>query len=65
MKDTPLPLGYFESKYKLSRTTIWRFRKAGLTAICVGAKCFIREGDFIAFLKKKNSAVPLQEEAYD
>ena len=37
-KDTPLPLDYFERKYHISRTTLWRYRKAGLPALGVGAK---------------------------
>lgn len=52
--DTPLPLDYFEHKYNLSRTTLWRYRRAGLPAVGVGAKCFIRESDFVAFLQKMN-----------
>lgn len=63
-RDTPLPLSYFESKYQLSRVTLWRYRKAGLPAAGVGAKCFIRESDFVAFLERMNgqtvSATPLK-----
>lgn len=63
-RDTPLPLSYFESKYQLSRVTLWRYRKAGLPAVGVGAKTFIRESDFVAFLEKMNgqtiSAAPLR-----
>ena len=53
-KDTPLPILYFEKRYNLSRTTLWRYRKAGLRAIGVGAKTFIRESDFVAFLEQMN-----------
>ena len=53
-RDTPLPLTYYEKKYSLSRTTLWRYRKAGLSAIGVGAKTFIRESDFVAFLERMN-----------
>lgn len=53
-KDCPLPLSYFEGKYKTSRVTLWRYRKAGLPAIGVGAKTFIRESDFVAFLERMN-----------
>lgn len=63
-RDTPLPLSYFESKYRLSRVTLWRYRKAGLHAIGVGAKTFIRESAFVAFLEKMNgqtvNATPLK-----
>jgi hypothetical protein len=52
--DTPLPLEFFERKYNVSRTTLWRYRKAGLECIAVGAKCFVRESDFVAFLEKMN-----------
>ena len=62
--DTPMPLGYFERKYGTSRTTLWRYRRAGLTGIGVGAKTFIRESDFVAFLERMNgqtiSAVSLK-----
>jgi hypothetical protein len=51
-KDCPLPLDYFERKYGLSRTTLWRYRRAGLPAVGVGAKCFVRESDFVTFLAK-------------
>jgi hypothetical protein len=53
-KDTPLPLSYFEKKYDLSRLTLWRYRRAGLPAVGVGAKIFIRESDFVAFLHRMN-----------
>jgi hypothetical protein len=53
-RDVPLPLDYFERKYNVSRTTLWRYRKAGLPAVGVGAKCFVRESDFVAFLQKMN-----------
>jgi len=52
--DTPLPLTYYEKKYNLSRTTLWRYRNAGLPAIGVGAKTFIRESEFVAFLERMN-----------
>lgn len=63
-RDTPLPLSYFERKYQLSRVTLWRYRRAGLPAVGVGAKTFIRESEFVAFLEKMNgqtvSATPLK-----
>ena len=54
LNDTPLPLPFYEKKYQVSRTSLWRYRRAGLPAIGVGAKTFIRESDFIAFLEKMN-----------
>ena len=50
--NTPLPLEYFERKYGLSRTTLWRYRRAGMPALGVGAKAFVRESDFVAFLER-------------
>ena len=62
-KDTPLPLDFYERKYQVSRTTLWRYRKAGLPAIGVGSKCFIKESDFCCFLERMNgkkvNAAPL------
>jgi len=65
-RDCPLPLDFYEHKYGVSRTTLWRYRKAGLPAVGVGAKCFVRESDFVAFLERMNgqtvSAMPLKAE---
>ena len=64
-RDTPLPLSYFEKKYGISRVTLWRYRRAGLPALGVGAKTFIREADFVGFLERMNgrtvSAAPNPE----
>lgn len=66
-RDVPLPLDYFERKYQLSRTTLWRYRRAGLHALGVGSKWFIKESDFCAFLERMNgqtiSAAPNKEAA--
>ena len=63
-RDTPLPLDFYEHKYATSRITIWRYRHAGLPAIIVGNKVFIKESDFVAFLQRMNgqtvSAAPLK-----
>lgn len=65
-RNVPLPLAYFEKKYGLSRVTLWRYRRSGLPAIGVGAKTFVRESDFVAFLEKMNgqtvSSVPVKKE---
>lgn len=53
-KDTPLPLTFYEAKYNVSRVTLWRYRRAGLPAIGVGDKVFIRESEFVRFLEKMN-----------
>jgi hypothetical protein len=53
-KDTPLPLTFYEHKYGVSRVTLWRYRRAGLPAIGVGDKLFVRESDFVAFLERMN-----------
>jgi hypothetical protein len=68
-RDTPLPLGYYERKYAISRTTLWRYRRAGLPAVGVGAKTFIRESDFVSFLERMNgqtvNAAPLKSGTKD
>ena len=51
-RDTPLPVSYFARKYNLSRVTLWRYRVAGLPAITVGAKTFIRESELWPSSKK-------------
>jgi hypothetical protein len=51
-KDTPMPSSYFFRKYCISRVQFWRYRRAGLKAIAVGAKIFVRESDFVAFLER-------------
>lgn len=62
-KDTPMPMNYFLKKYNLSRTTFWRYRRAGLPALGVGAKTFVRESDFVAFLERKQPDVPIDSQA--
>ena len=52
--DSPLPQDYFVRKFGTSRVTVWRYRRAGLPAIVVGSKIFIRESDFVSFLEKMN-----------
>lgn len=63
-RDTPLPASYFEKKYHLSRTTLWRYRRAGLRAVSVGSKLFVKESDFVAFVQRMDgstaSAAPLK-----
>jgi len=65
--QTPMPQDYFERKYRASRVTLWRYRRAGLPAIIVGRKVFIRENDFVSFLDKMHgrtaSAAPNKEAA--
>jgi len=59
-RDTPMPISFFENKYCISRITLWRYRRAGLPSIRVGAKLFVRESDFVAFLEKMNgTSVPV------
>jgi hypothetical protein len=50
--ETPLPQRFFEHKYQVSKVTMWRYRRAGLPAIVVGSKIFIKESDFVAFLER-------------
>jgi hypothetical protein len=63
-QDTLLPVSFFERKYGLSRVTLWRYRRAGRPAVGVGAKTFIRESHFVAFLERMDgqtvSAAPLK-----
>ena len=54
-RDVPLPLDYFERKYQVSRTTLWRWRRAGLPTLQVGSKIFCRESDFLSFLERMNN----------
>lgn len=54
IQDSPLPVPYYLKKYGLSRSTLWRYRKAGLATLTVGAKIFIRESEFISFLERMN-----------
>ena len=65
--STPLPQDYFCRKYGTSRVLIWRYRRAGLPAIVVGSKVFIKESDFLSFLERMNgqtvSAAPNKETA--
>jgi hypothetical protein len=51
-RDTPLPQRFFETKYAISKVTMWRYRRAGLPALVVGSKVFIKESDFVAFLER-------------
>ena len=64
-KDTPLPLDYYERTYHVSRTTLYRYRKAGLPTLQVGSKIFCRESQFVSWLEKMNgqtvSAAPNKE----
>ena len=53
-KDTPMPMAYLQRKYEFSRTTGWRYGRAGLPVIRVGSKVFCRESDFVAFLERMN-----------
>lgn len=52
--DPPLPPGFFGRKFQVSRVTLWRYRRAGLPALIVGKKVFIRESEFIEFLERMN-----------
>ena len=64
-KDCPLPADYICRKFNLSRTTLWRWRRAGLPAQSVGAKLFVRERDVIEFIARMSgttvSAAPSKQ----
>lgn len=57
-KDAPLPLEFFMVRYAISRTTCWRWRKAGLPTSQVGAKVFCRESDFVKWLESGRKPQP-------
>jgi hypothetical protein len=60
-QDAPMPLEFFQRRYAISRSTCWRWRKAGLPTSQVGAKVFCRESDFVRFLEAGGK--PQQEES--
>lgn len=55
-QDLPLPAEYICRKFNISRTTLWRWRRAGLSAQGVGAKLFIRESEVAAFIERMSRA---------
>lgn len=60
-KDAPMPLEFFMRRYAISRTTCWRWRRAGLPTSQVGAKVFCRESDFVRFLEAGGKPQPQPE----
>ena len=60
-KECPMPLDFFLNHYRISRTTAWRWRKRGLPTLRVGAKLFVREGDFLRFLENGGN-LPRQDQ---
>ncbi len=55
-QDIPLPADFICRKFNISRTTLWRWRRAGLPAQGVGAKIFIRESAVAAFIQRMGDA---------
>lgn len=49
--DCPLPLSFFLGRYRISRTTLRRWRKQGLRTIQIGAKLFCRESEFVRWME--------------
>ncbi len=50
-----MPASYILRKYEVSRTTLWRWRRAGLPVLQVGAKLFIKEGDIAQFIADQSA----------
>lgn len=53
--EVPLPCSYIQKKFGLSRTTLWRWRCAGLPVQQVGAKLFIKESDVVRFIAEQDA----------
>lgn len=53
--DPPMPHDYVLSKYHVSRTTFWRWRKAGLECLTVGSKIFVRESEIARFIAEQST----------
>lgn len=51
-RECPLPLRFYERAHAMSRSTLWRYRKAGLKAVRVAGKVFIKEADFVDFMAR-------------
>lgn len=50
--DCPMPADFICRRLNISRTTFWRWRKAGLPVLTVGGKLFVRETQVIHFMER-------------
>ncbi len=53
--DPPMPHDFVLAKYHVSRTTFWRWRKAGLVCQTVGSKIFVRESEIARFIAAQSA----------
>ncbi len=53
--ECPLPADFIMKKFGLSRTSLWRWRKAGLPCQSVGAKLFLKESDVARFIAEQDA----------
>lgn len=54
INDCPMPADFVCRKLAISRTTFWRWRKAGLPVLTVGGKLFVREVEVVRFMERVN-----------
>ena len=53
--EIPMPHTYLLKRFNVSRTTFWRWRKAGLPCQVVAAKIFVKESDIVRFIAEQDT----------